>query len=322
MRENRSTFSVAFRGLTLLVFAFVLTLSVTAAALAEPPGEIPPRPKLAGTLRVDLRERREVERAGEKTVVSEERSVDWQVAETAIIVCDMWENIYCQSAKTRIDEMAPRMNRVLGAARDRGVTIIHAPSGTMDFYAHTAQRRRAQEAKTFEPPMPIGAWCELDPNREPPLPLDVSNPCDDPTPPDQVRVFSRQHPAIALGGFDLVSDNGQEIYNLLKQEGIKNVVLMGVHTNMCVLGRPFGIRQMVKLEMNVVLARDLTDAMYDPRCPPYVSHARGTELIVEHIERYWCPSILGEDLTRVVSGSDGPTPESLDAPRPPRAAGP
>ena len=60
---------------------------------------------------------------------------------------------------------------------------------------------------------------------------------------------------------------------------------------------------MVRLGKNVVLARDLTDAMYDPRKPPYVSHARGTELAVEHVETYWCPSILGDDLTRVVEGS-------------------
>jgi hypothetical protein len=65
---------------------------------------------------------------------------------------------------------------------------------------------------------------------------------------------------------------------------------------MCVLGRPFGIRQQVRLGMNVALARDLTDAMYDPRQRPYVPHDRGTELVVEHIERYWCPSILGADL--------------------------
>ena len=100
------------------------------------------------------------------------------------------------------------------------------------------------------------------------------------------------------------------------QEGIKNVVLMGVHTNMCVLGRPFGIRQMVRLGINVVLARDLTDAMYDPREYPYVSHARGTELVIEHIEKYWCPSILGDDLTNVIPGSDDPSPEVLKAGRP------
>ncbi len=72
---------------------------------------------------------------------------------------------------------------------------------------------------------------------------------------------------------------------------------------MCVLGRPFGIRQLRKLGMNVVLVRDLTDAMYNPRRAPYVSHARGTELVVEHIEKHWCPSIVSDDLTHVAPGS-------------------
>ena len=48
-----------------------------------------------------------------------------------------------------------------------------------------------------------------------------------------------------------------------------------------------------------VLVRDLTDAMYNPQKAPYVSHERGTELVVEYIEKYWCPSILREDLIRI-----------------------
>ena len=71
-------------------------------------------------------------------------------------------------------------------------------------------------------------------------------------------------------------------------------------------GRSFGIRQQVRLGRNVVLVRDLTDAMYDPRQPPYVSHSRGTDLVIEHIEKYWCPSIRSEDLTRILDGSAGP----------------
>ena len=74
---------------------------------------------------------------------------------------------------------------------------------------------------------------------------------------------------------------------------------MGVHTNMCVLGRPFGIRQQKYLDKNVVLCRDLTDALYDPRDKPFVSHTRGVELVIEHIEKYWCPSIEGSSLIHV-----------------------
>ena len=101
-------------------------------------------------------------------------------------------------------------------------------------------------------------------------------------------------------------------FRTAKKRG-RNVVLMGVHTNMCVLGRPFGIRQMVKVGFNVALARDLTDAMYDPREYPFVSHKRGTQLVVEHIEKYWCPSITGKDLMKVIPGSDDPDPAVLKA---------
>ena len=36
----------------------------------------------------------------------------------------------------------------------------------------------------------------------------------------------------------------------------RNVILVGVHANMCVLGRPFGLRQMVRGGKQVVLEYD------------------------------------------------------------------
>jgi hypothetical protein len=68
------------------------------------------------------------------------------------------------------------------------------------------------------------------------------------------------------------------------------------HMNMCVLNRSFGIKNMVRWRFNTVLVRDLTDAMYNPAMPPHVSHERGTELVIEHIEQHWCPSILSQSL--------------------------
>ncbi len=77
---------------------------------------------------------------------------------------------------------------------------------------------------------------------------------------------------------DFISDSGQEIYNVLMDNGGQNIMIMGVHLNMCVLGRSFGIRQMAKLGKNVVLVRDMTDTMYNPEMSPYVSHFEGTDL--------------------------------------------
>jgi nicotinamidase-related amidase len=292
-------------GLVALIVALVGLCSGCGDAppVRPPEAALPPRPKVPGTLRLTLRERDKDPAA--KARVAE---IDWKVSETAIIVIDMWDDIYCKMAAQRIGVLVPKVNATLTAARSHGVQIIHAPSETVVLYADTPFRKRIQQAAPAKPPFDISRWCNRDEAREPELPLDVSkSPCDDPVPSAMVRKYTRQHPGIDMAGYDVVSDSGPEIYSYLVQEGIKNVAVMGVHTNMCILGRPFGIRQLVKLGFNVVLVRDLTDAMYDPREKPFVSHARGTELVVEHIERHWCPSILSDDLMRVVDGSAGPS---------------
>ena len=245
------------------------------------------------TLRLNARRR--VERGGQVEAV--EAPLSWKTAETAVIICDMWDDHYCLNAVSRLEAMIPEMNRVVRGARSLGVSIVHAPSATMDFYEGTPQRRRMQAAPHVEPPVPIADWCYLDPQSEGALPIEDEEPCDDEVGRERKRFYNRQHPAIEIAEEDGVSDDGQEIFNYFEQRGVANVVLMGVHVNKCVLGRPFGIRQQVRLGKNVVLARDMTDSMYDPRDAPYVSHERGTELVIEHIERYWCPSIVGDDLT-------------------------
>jgi hypothetical protein len=65
---------------------------------------------------------------------------------------------------------------------------------------------------------------------------------------------------------------------------------------MCILNRSFGIRQLTKWGIHCILVRDLTDAMYNPASRPFVSHSAGTELVIEHIEKYWAPSLLSNDL--------------------------
>jgi len=305
-----------------IVFA-VLALALAAGILRHSPADqnasttaaaqpATYRPGVPGKLRLRQRSRDkspELKGVAAKPLL---KYVDWKAAETAIIICDMWDGHYCTSAAQRVDAMAPKMNRVITAARNHGVMIIHAPSGCMNMYEGTPYRERMKQAKTFKPPTPLKRWCYLEPGVEGKLPIDDSkSPCDDPVVGPRVRRFSRQHKAIKIIGYDGVSDSGQEIYNTLRQLGIKNVAIMGVHTNMCVLGRPFGIRQLVKLGFNVVLVRDLTDAMYDPRAWPYVSHTRGTELVIEHIEKHWCPSIDSGDLTKVIPGSNDPDPEVL-----------
>lgn len=278
-----------------------------AAAQAPEPGRQaaePNRPRVPGTLSVRARRRSDQPVGGAKVRLSE-RVLRWEVAQTAIIICDMWNTHTCSLSAQRVATMAPLMNQVISAARSAGVMIIHAPSDTMNFYEGTPGRQRMQRAPRAPSPVPILASCPRDQAESQTFPIDdTEGGCDDPILKKWTGAYpwTRQHPAIDIVGFDGVSDNGQEIYNFCKQEGITNIALMGVHTNICILNRSFGIRQMTQLGFQVVLVRDLTDAMYDPRKRPFVSHARGVELVIEHIEARWCPSILSDDLTRPRNG--------------------
>ncbi len=236
----------------------------------------------------------------------------WQPAQTAIIVCDMWDAHHCLNAVRRELELAPRMERVLQDARSKGVLIIHAPSSCMDAYKDHPARKRASGLPTAKNlPGDIAQWCRNIPAEDKgKYPIDQTDGGED----DDLEEHRRWHEQLAAKGRnpkspwksqidiltidaekDVISDSGVEIWNLLEARGVSNVILMGVHTNMCVLGRPFGLRQLAKNGKNVVLMRDLTDTMYNPAKAPYVSHHAGTQLIVEHIEKFVCPTITSVD---------------------------
>lgn len=241
------------------------------------------------------------------------RNETWQAEQTAIIVCDMWDSHHCHRAVLRVNELAPRMDPVLQAARNQGVTIIHAPSSCMKAYEGHPSRRRAEEtprATAFPPE--ISDWCYKIPAEEKGVyPVDQSNGGEDDDPDEHARwaaelvsqgrdpnaPWQKQTDLLQIDpDKDYISDDGQQVWSILESRGIRNVILLGVHTNMCVLGRPFGLRQMVRAGKNTVLMRDMTDTMYEPSSRPFVSHFTGTDLIVDHIERHVCATVTSDQL--------------------------
>jgi nicotinamidase-related amidase len=210
-------------------------------------------------------------------------------AKSAVIVCDMWDKHWCTGANVRVAALVKRMEPFLEEARRHGITIVHAPSETMDYYAGTPQREKMLHLPKFTPPEELKLTA-------PPLPIDDSRGgCDTPGEKEH-KAWQCENAGLRIAPEDYISDNGQEIYNLLRARGIETVFYTGVHANMCILNRTFAIRQMTKWGMRCVLLRDLTDAMYNPEDAPHVSHTEGTEMVIEYIEKYWTPTALSVEL--------------------------
>jgi len=235
------------------------------------------------TLRIELRRRLEFF-TGSDVWTTVPGSQEVPAERCALIISDMWDRHWSRGATERVAAMAPHINQLAHRLRDHGAHIVHAPSETADAYARHPARVGVTELARLDPPTPVRL-------PEPALPIDDSDGGSDTGETEATAVWTAQHPAIDIDPSDaLIDDDHTEIYSVLGHRHITTVLLAGVHTNMCVLGRAFGIRTLVGWHVDTVLVRDLTDAMYNPAMPPHVDHRRGTELVVEHIEKYLCPT--------------------------------
>ncbi|MFN9714607.1 MAG: isochorismatase family protein [Planctomycetota bacterium] len=237
----------------------------------------------------------------------------WSADRVALIVCDVWDSHHCLNAVRRVGELAPEIDAVAKRLRAQGATIIHAPSDCMAAYQSHPCRIRARETVSSESaPESIRSWCNsIGSETSLPYPIDQSDGGED----DDIVEHAQWHAMLESLGRnpknpwvqqtagieidadkDFISESGTEIWHILKQRRIEHVLVCGVHTNMCVLGRPFGLRQLKAHGFHPVLIRDLTDAMYNPRRWPYVSHFTGTDLVIDHIERSVCQTITSDQI--------------------------
>ena len=248
-----------------------------------------------------------------------ESPAEWKASETAVIVCDVWDLHHCRRAVERLTEFAPRIAELCDTVRAAGGTVIHAPSDCMPGYASHPARDRVLELVArnlpagFEPPPAgKGTWCSgIAPESLDEYPLDQSLGGEDDEPAEHAAwavelermgrnpkmPWKMQSALVPIDAEkDFLSDNGAEVARVLAARGIRHVMLVGVHLNMCVLGRPFGLRRIGESGRDVVLVRDLTDTMYDPAQWPWVSHFTGTDRMIDHVERHVCPTISSDQV--------------------------
>ena len=223
-----------------------------------------------------------------KVLVTTER-VD--ARRVGVIAVDVWNHHWCKTATMRVDAFVPRINEALEGARAMGMTVMLCPSDVVENYAGFCQREAVLAMPLMAVPKVVDASC-------PPVPDAGGCACGR----ERCAVnygWDGMHPGLRIGEDDLMPDTQAEVYTICKRRGLTHLVYVGFHTQVCLLGKPMGLRAMKTAGLRCVLARDMTDAHpgYDP--------ARGftpdlnTAQVVEHFERHLAPTVhLADELAR------------------------
>lgn len=201
-----------------------------------------------------------------------------------VVAIDVWNYHWCKTAAARVGALVPRMNATLAGARKLGMQVFLCPTDSVDKYVGTAPRERAAVwprqkiswgAEVHCPPVPgFGSGCM----------------CGNPSCQGNYG-WDAMHPDLVIDENDLMPTDAEGLYSICRDKGITHLIIVGVHTQICVLGKPTGIRNMKRAGLHCILARDLTDALTG-----YVPHEKllpdtSTAAIVAHFEEHLAPTI-------------------------------
>ena len=179
----------------------------------------------------------------ETAFIRREFEMPLPIEETALVLVDVWNVHFIESWIERAAQITTEcIVPLLDAARQVGLTIVHAPSPPV-----AEQYPQLQRHKPPEPSVP-SAW----------PPADFRSREDDyaiyrgprSQPPgigvhwDKLASQLSISPTIDVKPEEFVIATGQQLHELLEGRRILHLLFAGFATNWCVLGRDYGIRSM------------------------------------------------------------------------------
>ena len=201
----------------------------------------------------------------------------------AIVVIDLWNYHWCKTSAARVGALVPRMNRCLEAARAMGIQVFLCPTDVADNYVGTPQVESLMALPRVTIPTGSEIQCPAAPD---------GGGCTCGKERCQVNYgWDGMHPDLVIGENDLIPNEPELLYGICQARGITHLIYLGVHTQVCLLGKSVGVRRMLQAGMKCVLARDLTDAhgRYDPA--KNLTPDDFTTNVVAHFEKYLVPTV-------------------------------
>jgi len=200
-----------------------------------------------------------------------------------VIAVDVWNHHWCKTATMRVDAFVPRINKALAAARSLGMTVMLCPSDVVDNYVGYPQRESVLALQPGAVPKVVEVTC-------PPVPDAGGCACGRERCAGNYG-WDGMHPDLVIGEQDWMPDTQAEVYAICQQKQLTHLIYVGFHTQVCLLGKPMGLRAMKSAGLQCVLARDMTDAHpgYDPARE--FTPDLNTQQVVEHFEKHLAPTI-------------------------------
>ena len=212
----------------------------------------------------------------EEFFVRRQITMSLPVSQTGLVLVDVWNNHFIESWLERAEQITrDAVVPILNAARQVGLTIVHAPSPevAVKFDQMAGYESFSAEIESDWPPAEFrerqGEFSAYrGPRHQPPgIPkiesLDMSS-------------------AIEVGEEDFVIASGQQLHDLCRERKILHLVYAGFATNWCVVGRDYGLRSMRKLGYNLILLRDATTGV---EFPDTIHNLMATELAIREAEQ-------------------------------------
>lgn len=202
----------------------------------------------------------------------------------------MWNFHKCKVASEKLNEISIKTNQLMKKIRNGGGKIIHGSSTLVNLPQYKKMRdniTNVPEAKLHDngmisyPPVPLddsdGGICELNKDY------------------DRKKVVMNPYIEIDYET-DVISGHNKEILNYLKFHNIDLLLICGTHTNMCVLDRTYGVKNLIRFGLRTIIIRDLVDVVHNPLMAPFTERDRTNDIMSEWIEQYFCPTIHSEDI--------------------------
>ena len=210
-----------------------------------------------------------------------------------VVIVDMWNYHWCMTWTEQAGGMYTRINKALEGARKLGMSVLWAPTDVASMYAGTPQREHALAIPYVPLPKVRDYSCAFT------IPYGACH-CG----PGISCVVNYGHdgmcPGVVIAPDDLIVSGTQELYSICKARGLTQLLYLGGAVNICLTGKPEGLKPMYEAGLDGWVARDLVEAWTEYNPKRGFTPDMGTAQSVVDLERAGVPTLnMVDELRRL-----------------------